>query len=172
MSITRKKVSKLLDYKVGRLTVVKYLGKGKHNKHYWGCECSCGSMCIPLNTSRLTGNNPTLSCGCIRKEKLKVNRKDPTKHGLHRHKLYQVHASMLQRCKNPNSCRWKYYGGKGVKVCDEWKDFMTFYSWAISSGYKEGLSIDRVDSEGDYEPNNCRWITLQENTRRAHARDT
>tara|TARA_R110000744_G_scaffold147303_1_gene260270 strand:+ start:407 stop:643 length:237 start_codon:yes stop_codon:yes gene_type:complete len=75
---------------------------------------------------------------------------------------------MHQRCINPKSQRWIYYGGKGVKVCEAWQDIVTFYNWAQDNGYEEGLSIDRVDSEGDYEPSNCRWITLAENTRRAH----
>lgn len=171
MSITRKRVSDLVGFAVGRLTVQEYLGKGKFNKHYWRCSCSCGGEVI-LNTSRITGASATKSCGCLRKEELHKNRKDPTRHGLHKHKLYGVYSAMVYRCSNPNAQRWKYYGGKGVRVCPEWQDFLVFYNWAISNGYEEGLSIDRVDPDGDYSPANCRWITVNENTRRAHAGNT
>lgn len=167
-TIKRKPVSDLLGKKFGRLLVVEYLGAGKHNKHYWRCECDCGGS-NALATYRLTGSAPTLSCGCIRKEKLKENRCNPTRHGLSTHKLYQVFQSMHQRCVNPKSQRWQYYGGKGVSVCKEWHSLTKFYDWAKASGYKEGLSIDRIDPDGDYTPENCRWITVAENTRRAHA---
>lgn len=171
MSTTRKKVSDLVGFKVGRLEVIAYSGKGAYDKHYWNCVCECGTM-TTVNTSRLTGAKPVLSCGCLRKEKLLENRCSPTRHGLHRHKLYAIHCSMKHRCTNPNSQRWSYYGGKGVSVCDEWQDFMTFYSWAISNGYQEGLSIDRIDSDGDYHPDNCQWITVAENTRKSNVRNS
>jgi hypothetical protein len=171
-TIKRKPVSDLLGYKWGRLEVVDYLGLGKHNKHYWGCVCECGGR-VTLATYRITGKDPTLSCGCLRKEVLSTNRNDPTKHGLHKHKLYAVFHAMHYRCSNENAQRWKYYGGKGIKVCYEWANFPRFYKWAMSSGYKEGLSIDRVDPDSNYCPSNCRWITVSENTRRSNrARDT
>lgn len=171
MSITRKKVSDLLGFQVGRLTVKSYLGVGKYKKHYWECLCECGGV-IRLATYKITGGDSVKSCGCLRKETMSQNRRDPTRHGLHSHKLYAVYQSMKQRCINPNSQRWKYYGGKGVSVCSEWKDFYSFYIWATTNGYEEGLSIDRVNSDGDYHPDNCRWITLAENTRRKYDRDT
>jgi len=74
---------------------------------------------------------------------------------------------MRQRCQNPKSDAWKWYGAKGISVCPEWADYCTFREWALSSGYVDGLSIDRVDSSGDYEPTNCRWITTKENGVRA-----
>lgn len=165
MSTIRKKVSDLVGTRVERLTVVSYLGIGKHDKHYWQCLCDCGGT-IVLATYRITGSNPTKSCGCLRQESMRTNRKDPTKHGLHDHKLYSVYQSMKQRCTNPNSQRWQYYGAKGV--CVRWESFEDFYAWAIANGYREGLSIDRVDPDEDYCPENCRWITLSENTRRSN----
>lgn len=171
MSTTRKKVSDLIGFQVGSLTVKSYLGVGKYKKHYWECLCDCGGV-IQLATYRITGINSVKSCGCLRKETLLQNRCDPTRHGLHKHKLYAVYQSMRQRCTNPNSQRWKYYGGKGVSIWDGWADFLDFYSWATSNGYKEGLSIDRINSDGDYRPDNCQWITLAENTRRKYDRDT
>lgn len=169
MSTTRKRVSKLLGFTWGRLTVVEYLGKGKWDKHYWSCSCSCGGT-VKLNTSKITGSTPTKSCGCIRREKLLCNRADPTKHGLHKHKLYAIYYSMLGRCYNPNSQRYKYYGSSGISVCADWKvDFLAFYNWAVDNGYEEGLSIDRLDSAEDYCPENCEWVTVSENSRRMNA---
>ena len=171
-TIRRKPVSDLLGHTWGRLTVTEYLGLGKHNKHYWKCGCVCGGEVI-LATYRITGKDPTLSCGCLRKEKLLQNRHDSTTHNLTGHKLYQVFHAMHYRCSSPKAQRWKYYGGKGVTVCDEWHSFTKFYAWATSNGYKEGLSIDRIDPDLGYEPENCRWITVAENTRRIkRARNT
>lgn len=170
MSVTRKKVSDLVGQTFDRLTVVEYLGKGKHDKHYWRCSCICGGEAV-LATYRLTGRKNVKSCGCLRVEKLKENRRDPTKHGLHKHKLYSVFYAMHYRCNSESAQRWKYYGGKGIKVCSEWQDFLTFYTWATEAGYEEGLSIDRIDPSDDYKPANCRWITVSENTRRINDRE-
>lgn len=175
MSITRKPVSDLVGKTYNKLTVVEYLGKRRHGKHWWLCSCACGGS-IELNTSRITGSNPTKSCGCLRKETLSINRADPTKHGLHKHKLYAIYHGMLQRCYNPNSQRYKYYGSSGISVCPEWlEDFHKFFDWAICNGYKDGLSIDRIDSAEDYKPENCQWVTVSENSRRMnvkkHGRD-
>lgn len=163
----KKAVTNLIGHKFNRLEVVEYLGLGKWNKHYWGCVCTCGGK-VNLPTGRITGNTRPMSCGCYRNEKLSERRFDGVKHGLSKLKLYAIFHSMHQRCINPKSCRWQYYGGKGIKVCEEWQTIQNFYDWAIINGYEEGLSIDRVDSESDYKPSNCRWITLAANTRRAH----
>lgn len=80
----------------------------------------------------------------------------------HRSKLYCVWVAMRQRCDNPNNRDYKYYGAKGVKVCEEWYDYLSFKDWATKSGYSDGLTIDRVNTYGDYSPDNCRWITIVE----------
>lgn len=162
--IQRKKVYDLIGASFGRLTVTKYLGIGKWNKHYWECSCSCGGTII-LPTHRASGKGAQ-SCGCLRKETLLINRNNPTKHGLHKHKLYAIYHSMKDRCSNPKSQRWEYYGGKGIKVL--WENFESFYEWSYLNGYIEGLSIDRINNNGNYEPNNCQWISVAENTRKAH----
>lgn len=89
----------------------------------------------------------------------------------HRTKLYSIWCAMRQRCRNKNNKDYKYYGERCISVCNDWDDFLNFKVWAISVGYKEGLTIDRIDTYGNYEPSNCRWITIQEqqqNRRDAH----
>ena len=84
------------------------------------------------------------------------------KHGKHGCKLYGVWKSMRQRCNNEKQSDYKWYGGRGIAVCEKWNDFKAFYDWAMTAGYKEGLTIDRIDDDGNYSPDNCRWITIQE----------
>lgn len=165
--VQRKKVTDLKGKKFSRLTVIEYIGLGKFNKHYWKCLCDCGKETI-LNTSSLTSKTTVKSCGCLRAEKLSKNRANPTKHGhlKNNSKLYHVFVSMKQRCYNPNSDRWYCYGAKNIRVCEEWVgDVSRFIEWALENGYKEGLSIDRIDPKKDYSPDNCRWLTRADNTR-------
>lgn len=154
----------------GRLRVVSYEGIGKHGKHYWLCLCECGGD-IVLPRGRINKPYGAKSCGCLTKEVLLENRQDPTKHGLHKHKLYAIYQGMKQRCYNPNSQRYKYYGSSGIAVCADWlSNFTNFYEWAIHNGWQEGLSIDRIDSAEDYCPENCEWVTVSENSRRMNVR--
>lgn len=89
-------------------------------------------------------------------------------HGLSKTRLYRRWADMLQRCNNKKSTNYKYYGAKGIRVCEEWYEFINFYEWACENGYDDNLSIDRVDPKGNYNPNNCRWVSreVQDNNRR------
>ena len=88
-------------------------------------------------------------------------------------KIYRIWADMLQRCKNPKCNNYEYYGARGIQVCEEWKRFEAFYEWSMSAGYEKGLSIDRIDVSGNYEPTNCRWVTReqQDNNRRDNIKD-
>ena len=124
---------------------------------YWYCECGCGSIGIIEGSSLRRG--ASLSCGCHQKE---VASHFNSTHGESKTKLYDVLQGIKSRCNDKTNT---HYGAKGISVCSEWNDFLAFKSWAHITGYKVGLEIDRIDSNGDYEPNNCRWATPKENGR-------
>ena len=135
----------------------------KTNKRYFRCVCDCGNETIVFLHDLKSGGTKT--CGCSKVKKFKT-------HGMSDTRIYGIWTDMKQRCLNKNSVAYKWYGGCGVTICDEWKnDFMNFYNWAINNGYKEDLTLDRIDSKGNYEPENCRWAdsyTQLNNTSRNH----
>jgi len=124
------------------------------------CECDCGKIKNFL-LNNLTGKNNTQSCGCLNIERSRI---ENLKHGLKDHTLYRKWYHIKTRCYNPKSDSYYRYGGRGIKVCEEWlNDFKAFYDWSISNGWQEGLEIDRIDNDGNYEPINCRYVTTTEN---------
>ena len=159
----------LVGMKFGRLTVMdRESPKSKKAKGLWVCKCECGNV-IKVNTSDLKSGNTT-SCGCKRKETLRQLR---TKHGESNTRLYNVWSDMKKRCYNTKNVDYKNYGGRGITVCDEWMDFQNFYEWAIANGYDETAprgqcTIDRINVDGNYEPENCRWVDryIQMNNKR------
>lgn len=152
----------LTGQRFGRGLVVKQCGSDRHGKMLWELLCDCGNHYITRGSDLKRGRS--LSCGCFRKE---FQHNEKTTHGESDNRIYRILSYMKTRCYNTNILGYKYYGGKGIKVCDEWKnDFLKFKEWALSNGYQDDLSIDRIDSNGDYCPENCRWITLLENSMR------
>jgi len=126
---------------------------------YWNCICDCGVKKKICGTSITQGK--TVSCGCVG---VIAN----LKHGLSRHPLYAIWASMRSRCGNPNNEAYVWYGAKGISVSSVWGEFKPFFEWAQKNGYKKGLTIDRVNSDLNYTPGNCRWISQSLNTRLAN----
>lgn len=161
------KFKDLTGQRFGRLTVVgldKKVKCGKRYRYYWDCICDCGNH-KSVRTDCLT-QKMVQSCGCLRDEKAAINVIKNHKHKMSRSRLWQIYECMKMRCSNPNDKRYDCYGGRGIKVCDEWKNNSSaFFDWALSHGYKDDLQIDRIDNNGDYEPSNCRFVTLQENCR-------
>ena len=140
--------------KFGRLTVVEYLSK----EGRFVCECVCGnrSVVVPVNLIR----GKVKSCGCYNRD---ITRERMTVHGEHGTRLYRIYRAMKNRCYNPKDDSYPYYGGRGIKVCDEWlESYIAFRDWSITNGYSGDLSIDRIDNDGDYEPSNCRWVTTHQ----------
>lgn len=154
----------------GELTVLERgIAPGKKTNAWWTCRCSCGSV-ITVDGNKLRSGK-TKSCGCKRGEHISASKQS---HGDSRRKnvstLYKKWAAMKRRCLNPNEQNYSRYGGRGITVCKEWvESYETFRAWALTAGYQEGLSIDRIDPDGPYCPDNCRWISIADqasNTRK------
>ena len=140
------------DMEFGRLTVIAFNKTLKSNgMSMWECKCSCGKSKSVRRDVLLNGE--VSSCGCLRREV-------KTKHGKRKTKVYDVWASMIQRCSNPNSSHYHYYGGRGIGVCERWQEFKNFY--ADMGEPMPGLTIERVNNEKGYSPDNCKWATQME----------
>lgn len=148
----------IIGKRFGKLVVIKLVKKpDKYKKRggtFWLCKCDCGKF-IVVWRGNLRGGKQR-ACGCLQ------HRAD----GWAGSKLYAIFQNMLQRCYNLNHKNYKYYGNKGIKVCSKWKDnFIAFKDWALSHGYKEGLSIHRKDNNESYTPKNCQWETRSQNSK-------
>lgn len=150
----------LLNKEFGLLTVIEYLGKNEKKENIWLCECKCGNTTVTTSSCLLTGNKN--SCGCLKRK--------PKTHGKRYTKLYYIWSNMKNRCFNKKCKDYIFYGARGISVCNDWRSFEFFDEWAIENGYREGLSLDRIDNDRSYCPENCRWVTMNEqfNNRRSN----
>lgn len=141
----------------GKLTVInRVLPNDKWNSSKWNCRCECGNYKVITLHGLSKG---TKSCGCLHKQSIST-------HGLCSTRLYKTWESMKARCNSPRTTKYSYYGGRGITVCDKWSNnFMVFHDWALNNGYTDKLTIDRKDSNGNYEPANCKWSSRTEQQR-------
>ena len=157
----------IVGVRFGRLTVVKKVAKSEKGLHgtLWLCNCDCGVQTIVDRNNLNTGN--TQSCGCLGRERRLAG---TVKHHKTNTRLHRIWKAMKTRCYNKNFHAYKYYGERGITICDEWKnDFNAFYAWANSNGYREDLTIDRINTNLEYSPENCRWATMQEQNQNKRA---
>lgn len=169
-------VNDFVGKKFGKLTVIEFShkkqrfasnGKKNGNDFYYKCKCECGNETISRIADLKRGK--ATSCGCYRVERTKQVNKKYESYEFWNTKLYKIYAKIKDRCLNVKCKRYADYGGRGISICDEWKnDFVAFHDWAMSNDYKEGLSIDRINNNGNYEPSNCRFVTskVQNNNKR------
>lgn len=140
----------------GKLTVLRFDKTDKRGEKFWMCQCDCGNLTSVSSYKLRTGY--TKSCGCLQQEHRKKG--FHKKHGMADTRLYVIWQNMKHRCNDPNNIMYQHYGGRGIMVCKEWLDgFEHFMRWAQSTGYREGLSLERINVNGNYEPHNCKWIT-------------
>lgn len=159
------KINDITGQRYGRL-VVKEKVDIVNNRSMWKCLCDCGNEKIVRSHDLQRGS--VKSCGCLRKE---AQLKSSLTHGLSKTRIHKEWRGILHRCKNPTASHYENYGGRGIGVCEDWKnDFISFYTWSMQNGYDDKLTLDRIDNDKGYSPDNCRWVTHMENCHNRGAR--
>lgn len=166
-----KRSQNIAGKRFGNLVPLEEVEKTKRGQTIWLCVCDCGNLC--LKRADVIKSGDAKSCGCLRKrlaieklEKAQITIKEKSKN-VKSDRLYRVWQSMKDRCTNPKTPSYKYYGGRGISVCKEWKEsYLAFKKWAYENGYDEHApysqcTIDRINNDGNYEPENCRWVSMQ-----------
>ena len=158
----------LTGKRFGRQIALRPCGKNKYRNVLWLCKCDCGNQHIVSSGKLAQGKSK--SCGCYA---LEIRSKSLEKHGITsggKPRTFVIWNGMKARCLNPKSTSYPNYGGRGIRICDQWLNFENFHYWAISNGYRDDLEIDRIDNDGNYCPENCRWVTKEFN--RSHQSKT
>jgi len=157
----------MVGLRFGRLVVIERSGtlvEGSAHRATWLCLCDCGKTAIVSTKALTTGN--TRSCGCLQDDLARTPRLDPIVRQKH-DRLRVIWWNMKARCMSPKSSEYHRYGGRGITICEEWLSGpRNFIIWALNNGYEIGLSIDRINNDGNYEPSNCHFIPLGDNARK------
>lgn len=158
-------IKDLTGQKFGRLEVIAFDSINKFHQATWRCKCDCGNECVVSGNCLTQGN--TKSCGCLNDEVRRGIGAIPnrTTHGMWGTRLYRIWKTMRNRCTAPSMPSYKYYGKRGISVCEEWQKFENFFDWATRSGYSEDLSIERIDVNKGYSPDNCMWADTKQQAR-------
>lgn len=144
----------------GRLKVLDRAENTKRGSARWLCKCECGKELVVIG--RCLRNGHTKSCGCYHDDCARKLGNSKKTHGMEPRRLYNIWRGMLQRCEYPKHEAYANYGGRGISICKEWHDFEVFRDWAIGNGYSNSVTIDRINVDGDYSPDNCKWSTRKE----------
>jgi hypothetical protein len=151
----------LAGKRFGKLLAIEYAYTDKNKNAVWRCICDCGKEAFVRSTRLKSGK--TKSCGCLKSEVTSERNRNNTKYDARHNRIYRIYYGMRTRCYNQEDKHYPSYGGRGISVCSEWMEsFENFLKWSLENGYSINLSIDRINNDGDYCPNNCRWATNSE----------